>query len=776
MILKILKKDFLRKKVVTIAVFVFILLAAMLISSGTNMLIDLDNSLEHLFKASSAPHFIQHHSGKINQDKIDRWIVNNSYVKSQQTSEMINIHGSKVYINSDKAESHSVMDLDFVKQNKSFDYLLDLNNEIIEVSKGEIAVPIYYMQRRDLSLGDKVVIKDGDLKLSFTITSFIRDVQMNPSIISSKRFVVNSADFEKIKDTTGDIEYQISFQLNDLDNLRQFSNQYTQSDLPKKGPTIDYSLLKLANSITDGLIAAVIILISLLLNVIALLCLRFIILLTIEEDYKEIGVMKAIGISPPNIKRIYLSKYFTMALSATLIGYLISLFINDIFSKNIMLYIGTAPKTIIEYSLPLVAALLIAIIVVLFCFVILRRFNKISAIEAIRLGNTGETYSNNKRLALYKNKMFNPNIFLGLRDIILRFRLYALLFIVFILSTFMITVPLNFLNTIQSPEFITYMGVGKSDIILDIRQSDQIVKKLNEVVNYIENDPDVKKYSPYITSQYEIINEEGLPESILVETGDFSVFPLDYLEGVSPKLSNEIALSYLCANQFKKQVGDEVKLLINEKPRLMIVTGIYQDITDGGKTAKANISPDYETASWYTINVNVNKNVAKKVLEYENKFDNVKVSNPKEYFKQTFSSTINQLKLLTITAIIIAILVTILITSLFLKMVIAKDMSQIAIKRSIGISLRNIKIEYITKAFVTLNLGILLGTVISNTLGERLLSAVLSIVGAPNIEFIINPLEVYIISPISMIIIVIITTLVSINFIKEFSISDINAE
>ncbi|WP_425447246.1 hypothetical protein [Dethiothermospora halolimnae] len=97
----------------------------------------------------------------------------------------------------------------------------------------------------------------------------------------------------------------ISYQLNDLEDLPKFSNQYDSSNLPKKGPTIDYGLIKIMNSITDGLVAAVIIFVALLLNVIALLCLRFTILSTIEEDYREIGVMKAIGISHYDIKRVY---------------------------------------------------------------------------------------------------------------------------------------------------------------------------------------------------------------------------------------------------------------------------------------------------------------------------------------------------------------------------------------------------------------------------------------------------------------------------------------
>ena len=667
------------------------------------------------------------------------------------------------------------MDNGFVKQNSHFDYLLNLNNEKIKVNEGEIAVPIYYMQRKDLIIGDKLVIKDKNNEFRFTITNFVRDVQMNPSMLTSKRFVVNTVDYNKLK-SLGEREYLISFQLHDREDLQVFSNQYSQSDLPQKGPTIDYDLLRIANSLTDGLIAAVVILISLLLSVISLLCLRFIILLTLEEDYKEIGVMKAIGISSSDIKHIYLVKYFIMALTASLSGYLFSLIINNLFTKNIILYIGTAPLSIMENILPFVSAFIIAIIVIIFCMIILRRFKNISAVEAIRLGNTFGSYRSNQKLALYKNKNFDTNIFLGLRDVILSFKTYMILFLVFILATFIIIVPLNFLNTIQSSDFVSYMGVGKSDIIMDLRQSNQIRKRFSEVNTYVKNDPDVTKYASFVTSKYKVINQKGVAEDLYVESGDFTVFPIKYLNGGEPIASNEIALSYLSAKELGKEVGNKLELIINGNRLIMNISGIYQDITNGGKTAKASIAPDYETASWYTMNVDVNGNVSAKVNEYKKKFNDTKVYDIKGYIGQTLINTIDQLKLLTITAFIITGLVIVLITSLFLKMLIAKDLSQIAIMRSLGISIKDISIQYITKTLLVLNLGIIVGTIMANILGEKLLSAVLSIVGASRIEFIVNPLEAYVLSPFIMMFIVILTTLLSIKSISRYSVRDINVE
>ena len=776
MLLKMLKKDFLRNKIITVAVFIFIMLSAILISSGSNMFIDLSNSINYLFEKSNAPHFVQYHSGEFNQTDIDEWTQKNELVKIQQTAESINIHESNVYFKDNlTAEEDSVMEMGFVKQNDFFDFLLDLQSQVIYVSKGEIAVPIYYMQKENLKIGDALRIINDKAQLEFKVVSFIRDVQMNPSIISSKRFVVSDTDFENLKENFGVIEYQIGFQLHDPGKISEFTNSYRLSDLPQKGPTIDYKLLKTLNALTDGLIAAVIMFISLLLNIVALLCLRFTILATIEEDYKEIGVMKAIGILPPDIKRLYISKYFVMAAGACVSGYILSLFLNKIFSANIMLYIGSAPKSIVQLIIPFLATGLIFFIVLFFCMLTLRRFNRITAVEALRLGNTGESYTGKSFFPFNKNRFFNVNIFMGLRDVLLRFRLYALLFFVFFICTFIIIVPINFLNTIQSPEFVTYMGMGRSDILINLGQTDNIIERFEDMVTYIEKDSAVEKFSPSITCKFNIINKDGYEESLIVGTGDFTVFPLEYLEGTAPVRDNEIALSYLIAGEFEKSVGENIQLVVNNQIKMMQVSGIYQDITNGGKTAKAPIAPNHETALWYMVSLDVKTDIGEKIDEYTEAFYPAKITDIDGYLDQTFGNTTGQLKLLTLLAVLIAVLVAMLITSLFLKMLIAKDSSQIVIMKSLGFSLKDIRLQYITRALVVLNAGIILGTVFSNTIGQSMIGAILSMVGASNIEFIINPVHAYILSPIALIIIVTITTLLSIVSMKNFNISAMDA-
>ncbi|MFK4997743.1 FtsX-like permease family protein [Bacillus sp. N9] len=118
-------------------------------------------------------------------------------------------------------------------------------------------------------------------------------------------------------------------------------------------------MFKTLNAITDGIVAAVIIFISILLNLIAILCIRFTILAAIEEDIREIGVLKAIGIRLQHIKHIYVLKYFVIAALAAVTGYMISLLLYRSFNAQIMLYMGTAEKSLFLRLIPLIIVFIV---------------------------------------------------------------------------------------------------------------------------------------------------------------------------------------------------------------------------------------------------------------------------------------------------------------------------------------------------------------------------------------------------------------------------------
>jgi putative ABC transport system permease protein len=99
----------------------------------------------------------------------------------------------------------------------------------------------------------------------------------------------------------------------------------------------------------------------------------------------------------------------------------------------------------------------------------------------------------------------------------------------------------------------------------------------------------------------------------------------------------------------------------------------------------------------------------------------------------------------------------VLITALFLKMLLSKDMSQIAIMRSIGLSTRQIERQYMAGTMVVLLPGIILGVLAADYLGEILVSMAMSSMGAASIRFVGIAWQTWLVYPLLIIVVVGIT-------------------
>lgn len=248
-------------------------------------------------------------------------------------------------------------------------------------------------------------------------------------------------------------------------------------------------------------------------------------------------------------------------------------------------------------------------------------------------------------------------------------------------------------------------------------------------------------------------------ENIKVELGDHSVFPIDCTEGRMPVSEREIALSSMNAEELGKRVGDSLTLF-SEKERQLTVCGIYSDITNGGKTAKAAFSADDAGTAWSVICADLTDSgrLHDKLAEYTERFEDIRVSDVKEYRMQTFGQTLRSVRGAMTAAALSAVAVTVLVILLFLKLLAVKDRRSIAIMKAVGFTDRDIFRQYAWRIIITSSAGILLGTLLTGTLGEMAAAAAIASLGADHFRFSANPVFTGLICPL----IIFLTTLAAI--------------
>lgn len=746
MFYRIIRSDIRTSKGITLTTMLFVAAAAMLVSLSAILVVNLTGAIDHLMTQAKTPHFLQMHSGQLNQARLTAFAEQNSKVEDHQVLEFLNIEGAKIGMDGHTLID-SVQDNGFSTQSRKFDYLLDLDGKVIDVRGGEVYVPISYMKDGSIKAGGTVTVGDTSL----TVAGFLRDSQMNSLLASSKRFLVSPADYAELAQY-GTTEYLIEFRLKNLSMLGAFETDYTAAGLEGNGPVITYPLFRVLNAISDGLMIAVILLASVLVVIIAFLCIRFTLMATIESDYREIGVMKAIGLRVSDLKRIYLAKYAAIAALGSLLGLTLSFIFRGLLLENIRLYMGESAHPALALACGVLGVVLVFLTIVVYVNRVLKRFRRISAVEAIRYGTSQETRMGSRRFTLSGNRLLNTNVYLGVKDVVSRKGLYATMLAVLVISSFLMIVPQNLYHTISSRGFITYMGIGDSDLRMDIQQTDHIAEKAAEVVRVMDEDQSVSRYAVLTTRALNVQLDHGAGERLKVELGDHSIFPVAYSEGRRPEAADEIALSAVNAKDLGKKPGDSLVLLLDGEPQTLTVSGIYSDVTNGGKTAKAVFTTRSAEAMWSVIYAELADKslVGSTVSEYARQFSYAKVSGIDEYVTQTFGSTIRSVGKAAWAALAVMLVLNVLITLLFMRMLVAKDRYPIAVMKSMGFRNSDLTVQYYTRSIFVLVIGMVLGTLLANTLGQILAGAVISYFGASSFKFVVHPLSAYLLCPLLM--------------------------
>lgn len=768
MYLMIIKNDIKKSKLITVTITVFIMVAALLTALGTSMVINLFGAIDNLMLDAKGAHYILMHSGDIDRERLSRFAADYEGVEELQIAEFLNIEGGDIIIG-DQSLAASIQDNGVSVQNKNFDFLLDLNNQPIIPLDGEIYVPVYYMTEGAAKLGDRITIQG----VSFTVAGFLRDSIMNPVMTSSKRFLISEHDYELLRNG-GILEYLIEFRFSEGMDVAGFESAYIGAGLEDNGPPGTYcDLVRMMHGITDGIVIAMLLLVSSLILVVTFLCVRFTLVSKVEEEYRQIGVLKAIGLRVSEIKKIYLAKYSAIAAIGCSLGFLLSLTLQKMMLANIHLYMGRSGREGQGLLFGGCGAVFIFAVVIMYVVRVLRRFGKISPSQAIRYGAPTDKRKISKGFSLAGRRILPTTLFLGIKEVISRTGLYLVMLSVLVISCFILIVPKNIQNTIADRSFMTYMGIGECDISMGIQLADRIPERTAAMEEMLQEDPDIEAYSIFISRLFDLPMTDGSVGKLRVEIGDHTTFPLTYTRGREPRQEDEISLSTFNGTELKKDIGDTIVLTVNGLEKELTICGIYSDVTNGGMSAKACFEPGNERVLWSKIPVKLRdiSRLDNRIASYRTAFPYAKIAKVDDYRDQSLGTTLRAVQAVFTASVAVAVLLTVLITLLFMKMLVIKDRYQISVLKSLGFTDRSIRQQYLVRAGLMLVLGLLIGTMAANTLGEWIGVAMMSSFGVSSFHFKINAAFAYVITPLLITGCVYTAALIGISDIKSITIS-----
>ena len=736
MLTRLLKADLARGAVVATTLTALIALAATLMSAGTSMVVDSLAATSRLSTQAKLPDLVQMHTGTVDFEAIDQWAAARSDIADHQVIKTLPVPRQELTING-RNQSESYNEPAFVTSPKSFDLLLDDQGNPVDPGPGEVVLPVHYRAIEDanVDVGDTVTVSTSGKPMTLKVVGFARDAQMNAAMIPSKRLVISSEDFSTLEQQIAEPEYLIEFILADGARSGAVINSYKEAGLPSNGQDLNASMMELANSLNTMLIVAVALVVAIVLAVVAMLALRYTVLAAIEADLAQIAVLKAIGAPQSRIRRLYVLKYLALSAVGAIVGYVAGQPLAAQLEAPTTLYLGTPPRTIWSMGIPVLAVLVLAAVIVGFTWLSLRRIGRISAIEALRSGTSASLRPRRQRWRLSGMRRLPVQVWLGAREALRPSN--ALLLGVLALCTVTMVLPMNVSTTLSDPQVATYLGAGQADLRIDVRTG---VQDLATVEEAVDSDPRVTRHTTILRRSYKMSTSRGGWEPVIIDIGNHEAFPMKYISGRGPTTDGEVSLSYSQAKATGAKEGSTVTVQTADGDKAFTVTGVYQDITNNGKTAKATFD-DGAPALWQIIYANFRSSDQASAVarDLRQEYPGVQAIGMNQYASQFFGATGSQVRLITTMACVIALGLSFLITVLFTVLIVSRERPQICVLMALGSTRRDIAGQYLIRFGVLALTGIALGLLAAFTLGSSTIGALMATRGAPDLELLPNP-------------------------------------
>lgn len=784
MFIRILKKDFKRKKGITVILFIFMVMATLFISVSVNNIFQVLNSTDYSLEMGKVPDIYINCPKQKDGRNIEDWIKNNELVSDYSAFKA-------VFLTKAEFESiNGISDIDYKKfetimaqsQCEELMPLYDSDNRLAQVNEGEVAICKKFMKKNNLKVGNTITLRLGDYVKTFNISKTIQDPALGSDFTSISRFLFNEKDYADLEANSDNIS--VNYGIN-TKNSTKFLKDYNRQDYDTF-VILEKSIFKMTYALTL-VTAAVLIILGIILIIISFLVLRFSINFTIEEEFKEIGVMKAIGIRSIHIRVLYLIKYFVLIGVAATIGCIVSIPLSKksldmVVSGGNMMFLGDR----VGIMLNILTAIFTMVIVMFLCLISTRKIRKISAIEAIRSGMTGERYTRKSIISLKNTKRIKTTFFMALNDIFSEAKRYLSLILTFIMGTVLVILALNTITSMTSDEMAENFCIDtEADFFLSSEffaneETDVIIDKAKEDIKSAGYECDVKFLAYYTISFYEKGSDDILSCMTMQSVGDNGKY-IKMAVGDTPLLENEIAMSAKVMRKLGVNVGDTICAKFGTEEKEFVITGKYANYSQLGESALISSSTDLSsitrTGNAYlqiTLSGIKESEKADAIKDIKKKLPGIGVMSSEEVIAVNLGSEMDKFSNLKHLILLLVCGINVMITVLMVKIFIIGEKGQIAMLRAIGFSVKHLKMWQMFRIGIILIISNLLGIVFSLFLNNLLLKPVFAMMGAEYMKIHVDYIEAYLISPLILLAVTSVSAFIGAGKLKKLKIMEIN--
>lgn len=752
-----------------IILLLFMILATMFVASSVNNIINVTTALDSYFEMADAPDYAAAAMNKNLVVDIDETVSQASAVDRYATENVLFLSSDNfIYGNEDIVSKGS----NLVHSDICMNYFLSDGSILETVRPGEFYMSEGEADARGIDVGDQLTIECNGARREFVLADKIKDALFGSKQMTLTRYIISEEDFENFLSAENTEEYYGG-------TLVYIYSSDMETALPQIKPLVDNSALTMDRAtmkftyVFDMIVVGLLLMVSMILIIIAFVVLRFTISFTLSEEFREIGVMKAIGIGNFKIRGFYLVKYMGLSIIGAAVGLVLSFpfgkMLMSVSSQNII--VGNQSPVLVN----IVCAVLVVAVILLFCYGCTGKVKKLTPIDAIRNGQTGERFRKKSLMSLGKSRLpMAP--FLALNDMVSSPRRYGIITLTFFLCLSLLLILSATVSTMNSGSLAATFGWADCDIYLD-----------SKIIAECMLEDGHEKLEKHIDEMEQTLAKHGIPakcyqemmfilpvsfgedeSNICIYQGTGSTMDMyEYTAGTAPQNTDEIAITRIAADKLNATIGDTVTIKTIDGEKEYIISAFFQSMNMQGSGIRLHSDAyiNYVQAAASVDGTQItftdhpdSREIERRMEEIQRIFPDYK--NIRTCAEATadmigIGGALDAVKsLVGVLTIVLAALITVLMERSF----IAKEQGEIALMKAVGT--RNGKIyAYHTLRFLFVGImAVMIGEIFAMPLTHLCIDPIFQMMGMElAVDYVTDPVEMYLIFPV----VVLATTTVS---------------
>ncbi len=756
MYFRILRRDVKRKKTMNFILLLFTILASTFVSSGLSNVVNVMSGTDYYFEQAGLGDYIiitQNGDGKV-----EKILENSKEVTGYKKEECCWASKDDLTANGHKVEMKNNTFLIQPLQENGLSYFNEDNTKLTHVDQGKIYVTAGFLKDNNIEVGDTLRLTFNQKTFTFDIAGEIKDALLGSVMMGNTRFIISNKDYErytsdsKIKDYKGCI-YNI-----DTDDVKILINDIADVEgvLFADGKDV----IKICY-IMEMIVAMIVLILSVCLIIVSFVLLKFVIAFSISEEYREIGVMKAIGISNFKIRSLYMIKYLVMALLGGLLGFLIGIPFGNILIQSVSkkMILGNEFGVLLNVT----GSVFVVIIMSFFAYLCTGKIKKVTPVDAIRSGQTGERYDKKMMFPLRKSVLGNA-VYMAVNDVVSSPRRFFTIIISFFLCSVFVFGLVEVTDTMKSDRLINTFG-KKSDVYITdpkLMKLDFMSEEGNDESKKVYEgiEKDLKKMgipgkvSMEVWYKYSVLFNNTETSMTFEQNKELSASEYEYTEGSAPLNVNEVAITPQIASQLDAHIGDTITINFGKDKKDCMIVGYFQTMNQLGKVIRLHEDAPTNMANasaMMAFQIDFDEKVSRKELEH-------RIEKIKDYYdiEDVFDAagycvdcmgvadTMDAVsKLLLLITCIVVSLVTVLMERSFIQ----EEVNQIALLKAIGFK-DGFVIKWHTIRFMIVTvIAEILAIFLTYPVTKLWCDPIWSKMGAQNVEYYFKPFSLLVVYP-----------------------------